>query len=211
VGTDGQPTVDTDGQPTRNTDAIASTDGQPSANTDENGDEISGLFHDAWNSVLYVVFIDQREWLDFDMGKEFSSRCCYYLVTRFFALLLLVIWVVIGAISAGLLWPPQVRKWIWESSKEEDSQKKTIQEIKNIVAFKDKESELEARLDSMVAKIKEDIKSKNDQIIQEMNILKEKDMNSLKMQMIQDMNSLKSMMNQLLNSNNPQVTENPIE
>jgi hypothetical protein len=126
-----------------------------------------------------------------------------------------VIWVVLGAIFAGLFWPPQVRKWIWESSKEEVSQKKTIQEIKNIIAFKDKESKLEARLNSMVRKI-EYIQSKNDQIMSK----QEKDMkclkrqliqdNSLKMQMIQDMNRLNDMINQLLNNNNIQVAENPM-
>jgi len=56
---------------------------------------------------------------------------------------------VIGAIFAGLLWPPQVREWLWGSEKNEESQKKTIQEIKRILTFKDKESTLEVKLDSI--------------------------------------------------------------
>ncbi len=39
----------------------------------------------------------------------------------------------------------------------------------------------------------------------------EVEVNSLKKQMMQDMNSLKNMINQLLNNETPQVTENPIE
>jgi hypothetical protein len=65
------------------------------------------------------------------------------------ALIILAIWVVIGAIFAGLLWPPQVREWLWGSEKNEESQKKTIQEIKRILTFKDKESTLEVKLDSI--------------------------------------------------------------
>jgi hypothetical protein len=36
------------------------------------------------------------------------------------------------AITVGFLWPPKVRKWLWDSSKEDDdSQKKNTQQIKS--------------------------------------------------------------------------------
>jgi molybdopterin-biosynthesis enzyme MoeA-like protein len=128
-----------------------------------------------------------------------------------------VIWVVLGFFSAGLLWPPQGRKWIWNSSKEEVSLKKTIQEIKNIVAFEGKKSKLEDRLNSMVEQIKQDIKSKNGQMIKSIIAFEDKEsklearlkkmmskheveLNSLKMQMMEDTNSLKMQMKEDTNS-----------
>jgi hypothetical protein len=113
--------------------------------------------------------INTVSWFDVIREREFSSSFWFYLVPRFFTLLFLVIWVVLGAISAGLLWPPQVRKWLWESSKEDVSQKKTIQDIKSILTFEEKESLLEKKFYSIKVEIKNDIKSQNDQMKREMN------------------------------------------
>jgi hypothetical protein len=109
---------------------------------------------------------------------------------RLFALIILAIWVVIGAISAGLLWPPQVRKWLWGSLEEEYTHKKTIQEIKRNVTLEDEESTLEVKLDSILEnfekriatlqrKFETTVQEKNDEISGKINqildLLKNKD------------------------------------
>jgi len=69
----------------------------------------------------------------------------------------------LGAVSAGLLWPSQVRQWLWESSEEKDSQKKTIQEIKRVVTSKDNELTLEVKLNSKMSEIN-DVKQTSQEI-----------------------------------------------
>jgi chromosome segregation ATPase len=115
----------------------------------------------------------------------------------------------------GLLWPNNVRSFLWgsQSPKDNESMKNSIQHIKKIVAFEDeesplkskfdsvakkieeirilnfegKETELEVKLNSMIVEIKNDVESKRDEIIEEMNELKSKND-----QMMKELNDCKS-------------------
>jgi hypothetical protein len=121
-----------------------------------------GFFYCKWKS-LTEVFDDERSE---DNDGEFIPKkniFLWFLLLRVFAMLLLVIWFMLGAVSAGLLWPSQVRQWLWESSEEKDSQKKTIQEIKRVVTSKDNELTLEVKLNSKMSEIN-DVKQTSQEI-----------------------------------------------
>ncbi len=141
----------------------------------------------AWSSdiwkLLISAFQDKRSESEKESKKEFSCFMILWFFVRVFAFIFLLLWVVLGAITAGLLWPPQVRKWLWESFKDDDSQKRDIQEIRRIVTLKEKNLPLESKLNSIILQIKNDIKSKNDQMMKEMN-----DNKSKNEQMIREMN-----------------------
>jgi hypothetical protein len=65
----------------------------------------------AWESLINVNE-DKRE-TEKAKSDEFISKSVSYLLSRFLVNFYIVVWVVLGALSAGLLWPPQIREWLW--------------------------------------------------------------------------------------------------
>lgn len=110
-----------------------------------------------WASMAKVFKDKRNELYDRKKGREFSSSCPQWITLRLFVFILLLMWVMLGAATFGLLWPSQVREWLWSSTKDEDSQKKSIQELKRIMTFKEKESTLESFIKSTVVEIKKEI------------------------------------------------------
>jgi hypothetical protein len=58
---------------------------------------------------------------------------------------LVLIRLLFGFVTVGMFWPPMVRAWLWDSniSKNEDSMKNSIQDIKRKLTFERKESTVE--------------------------------------------------------------------
>ncbi len=69
-----------------------------------------------WDSSI-KIFQDQRDRVEKYYNMEFSPQWKRYLIPRVLMMLRNIIWVMIGAIFAGLLWPPQVREWQGEKFK----------------------------------------------------------------------------------------------
>ncbi len=124
--TDDFPAATTAGQPTQNVDAQPATitNGQPVANANEQPLVMyENFMFSCWEAATWV-FRDKRDIYQNNHGERFSSSVLLFL--RFFALLPIVIWVMLGAITAGLLWPPQVRKGLWGSSKDDGYEQPVI-------------------------------------------------------------------------------------
>lgn len=98
---------------------------------------------DAIWSILLNVFKDK--------SSEPCLQYVVYIALRFFVILFSIPWIFLGAITAGLLWPSDVRKWLWDrhSTKDDESMKNSIQHIKSILAFEEKGSLLESKLNSI--------------------------------------------------------------
>jgi hypothetical protein len=63
-------------------------------------------------SIMVAALIGKR----FDIEQWYS--CCLRsrpmsMIAQFLAMLVLPIWLVVGVITFGLLWPPQVRRWLF--------------------------------------------------------------------------------------------------
>jgi hypothetical protein len=108
--------------------------------------------------------------------------CQWFTQDRWF---MLFIRFILGAVTCGLLWPDTVRTFLWgdHSPKDDESMKNCIQHMKKILTFEEKKTALEVQLNAMVSEIKNDAKSKNDQMMKEMN-----DNKSKNEQMIREMN-----------------------
>jgi hypothetical protein len=141
---------------------------QPDTNTTEKN--LDSLCSSLWCSVTKVLK-DQRDLYETWKGREFSSNCLSHLIHRVFVMLFILIWVLLGAVTFGLLWPPQIRHWLWKSSTDDDSQKKIIQDEKNILTFEGNNTPLEGRLKFMEEEIGY-LKCKNDQLIKGMEDIK---------------------------------------
>jgi hypothetical protein len=118
-----------------------------------------------------------------------TCECKWLTELRWFMHFIWFIRFILGAVTCGWLWPDNVRSLLWggPSPKDHESMKNSIQHIKKIVAFEEKETKLEVKLNAMVAEIKNNIKSKNDQMMKEMNEHRSKND-----QMMKDLNEHKS-------------------
>ena len=98
------------------------------------------------------------------------------MLVRPITVFLVLKWLLFGFVTVGMFWPPMVRAWLWDSniSKDEDSMKNSIQDIKRKLTFERKESTVEGKLNSMISEIKNDIESKNKQMMEKINILTSK-------------------------------------
>jgi hypothetical protein len=102
------------------------------------------------------VFEDKRTYREKWLGNEYSSNSWFFFIIRLLFLLL-------GFVTAGLFWPPQVRSWIWGRHKNQNevSLKDTVQDVKKILTFQNEEVTMEYYLKSMTAEIKQEVNIEN--------------------------------------------------
>jgi hypothetical protein len=105
---------------------------------------------------------------------------------------------ILGTVTCGLLWPDNVRSFLWgdQSPKDDESMKNCIQHMKKIFTFEEKET-LEVKLNAMIAEIKKDVKTKNDQTTKQLNEYKSKN-DQMNRELNEKMDKLLGFMQQLL-------------
>lgn len=122
---------------------------------------------DAWESLLRV-YEDKRTYVEKAKDNEFGSECKRFIMLRVIHIIYIGIWLILGVVTAGLLWPPQIREWLWarhgKSLIKESGLKGNIQEQK-------KDCDIESTLESIVTeitteivKVKESIKLESNKI-----------------------------------------------
>jgi hypothetical protein len=87
------------------------------SSSDDNGsDEINSnpsLFN-YWERIL-SCFHDKR--LE-NVNEESTLKFCTLSISRCACIIIIPTWLLLGAVSAGYLWPPQVRKWLFFAKEE---------------------------------------------------------------------------------------------
>jgi hypothetical protein len=79
----------------------------------ERGDGHAGskdVFCEAWKSIMYLFESNFYDDVDLSPKKlEFWVYLCY----QGFAIIIVLVWIALGIISFGILWPPQVREFLF--------------------------------------------------------------------------------------------------
>lgn len=121
----------------------------------------------AWESLI-KVYEDKRTTVEKARDYEFGSECKRFIIPRVVHIIYIGIWLVVGVVTAGLLWPPQIREWLWarhgKSLRKENGLKGSMQDHKT-------EWDIESTLESIVTeitteivKVKESIKLESNKI-----------------------------------------------
>jgi hypothetical protein len=122
-------------------------------------------FSIAWVSIVKVFEAKRSE---DESGNRVGSKFMFYLIPRLIVIVFIMIWFTLGAVTAGLLWPPQVRNWLWYRSdikkltNEECLWKASIDDINNRIAIN--QETVERKIESMVTEIRTElmkVKQKN--------------------------------------------------
>ena len=86
---------------------------RPWSDVDTTGDEVEGkskskkVFRDLWNTLTGLFKENPYEYMDVSPGS-FDFWC--YLLLRIVAIFIIPVWLILGLVTAGWLWPPQVRE-----------------------------------------------------------------------------------------------------
>jgi hypothetical protein len=121
----------------------------------------------AWESLI-KVYEDKRSFNEKAKDYEFGSECKRFIMPRLINILYIWVWLILGAVTAGLLWPPQIRKWLWarhgKSLKNEGSPKESNQDQELEKNLDDKLESIVAEIKAEIVKVKESIKLENTKI-----------------------------------------------
>jgi hypothetical protein len=99
-------------------------------------ESLDRIFSSLWVSII-SAFEDKRTLNS--KGVPYGSKAVYYLIPRALCALLTIIWLTVGALIFGIIWPPQVREMYWnywcpkKSLNEEELWQDSIKDIKRIV------------------------------------------------------------------------------
>ena len=75
----------------------------------------SDKFRYAWKSIMNLF--DPNLYETYDVSAASFEFWCYFLV-RFAAIIFVIpVWLIVGLCTAGLLWPPQVREYLFQQKK----------------------------------------------------------------------------------------------
>eukprot|EP00590_Aulacoseira_subarctica_P006818 CAMPEP_0172417238 /NCGR_PEP_ID=MMETSP1064-20121228/3763_1 /TAXON_ID=202472 /ORGANISM="Aulacoseira subarctica , Strain CCAP 1002/5" /LENGTH=792 /DNA_ID=CAMNT_0013155445 /DNA_START=96 /DNA_END=2474 /DNA_ORIENTATION=+ len=73
--------------------------------------------------LLVSSFPEKRKEEEKDV---FNSKCWIFTMFRFLYMTIIFLWVILGFLSAGLLWSPQIREWLFQALTEKENGKNDI-------------------------------------------------------------------------------------
>ncbi|KAL7493923.1 hypothetical protein ACHAWT_002723 [Skeletonema menzelii] len=114
-------------------------------------EKASGKFRTAWQSLMNLF--DRNLYETYDVQPSSPEFWCYVLV-RFGAFFFAIpLWLLIGLCTAGWLWPPQVREWLFQQKKAAISRADMAQEVTNQI------NQLKAEIMKLRIEMKGEMKS----------------------------------------------------
>ncbi len=120
-GSSGAPGAPTNVRETPNGEPVTIVEG-----LDEKG---SGKFRAGWQSLMNLF--DRNLYETYDVQPSSIEFWCHVLI-RFGAFFFVIpLWLLIGLCTAGWLWPPQVREWLFQQKKAAISRADMAQEVTN--------------------------------------------------------------------------------
>ena len=92
------------------------------------------VFYDGWRNL--VQLFDQHLYDDIDFHPSNVDFWCYFLFRGLAVVFIIPIWIVAGLVTAGWLWPPQIREWLFVQKdtaiSRADLEKQKLEQLKEI-------------------------------------------------------------------------------
>lgn len=121
----------------------------------------------AWESLI-KVYEDKRTSVEKARDYEFGSECKRFIIPRVANIIYIGIWLIIGVVTAGLLWPPQIREWLWarhgKTLRKENGQKGGMQDHKTDWDIESTLESIVTEITTEIVKVKESIKLESNKI-----------------------------------------------
>ena len=94
----------------------------------------STLFYDGWKSI--VNLFDHNLYDDIERSPQNIEFWCYFLFQAGAILIVIPLWITLGALTAGCLWPPQIREYMFVQKEtaisRADLEKQKLDKLKSI-------------------------------------------------------------------------------
>lgn len=113
---------------------------------------VNSPFRTGWDSI--VSLFDPNLFKENDISSLSIDFWCYGVLRVFVALFVIPLWIVAGVITAGWLWPPQVREFLFAQSRAAVSRADIAEGVKNEV--KQLKSELKDLRDELKLEMRKD-------------------------------------------------------
>jgi hypothetical protein len=84
-------------------------EGPPGSN--KRGSSSKRIFADAWRNL--VQLFDQHLYDDIDFHPSNVDFWCFFLFRALAIVFIIPLWIGAGIVTAGWLWPPQIREWLF--------------------------------------------------------------------------------------------------
>lgn len=92
------------------------------------------FFYDGWKSI--VQLFDQNLYDDIALSPQNIEFWCYFFFQAAAVLFVIPLWIVSGLVTAGILWPPQIREYLFvqkeTSISRADLEKSKLEQLKEI-------------------------------------------------------------------------------
>jgi hypothetical protein len=133
------------------TNVQESPDGDQFGFDEEQKGHSNGKFRAAWKSIMNLF--DPNLYDSYDVNPSSFEFWCYVLV-RFAAVVFVIpIWLIVGLCTAGWLWPPQVREYLFQQKKAAISRADMAEQVTAQI------NELQEEIQNLRMEIKGEMKS----------------------------------------------------
>lgn len=101
---------------------------------DQSAQGSKNYFYDGWKSI--VQLFDQNLYDDIDLSPKNIEFWCYFFFQGAAVLVVIPLWVIAGLVTAGWLWPPQIREYLFVQKEtavsRADLEKQKLEQLKEI-------------------------------------------------------------------------------
>jgi hypothetical protein len=115
------------------------------------------IFADGWRNL--VQLFDQHLYDDVDINPTNVDFWCYVLFRALAVIFIIPLWIVAGLVTAGWLWPPQIREWLFIQKEtaisRSDLEKQKLEQLK----------EIQNDIKSLKAEIRKELATDRDEIM----------------------------------------------
>jgi hypothetical protein len=98
------------------------------------GMDANHVFYDGWKNL--VQLFDQHLYDDIDMSPSNLEFWCYFLFRGLAVVFVIPIWIIAGLVTAGALWPPQIREYLFVQKEtaisRADLEKQKLEQLREI-------------------------------------------------------------------------------
>jgi hypothetical protein len=92
------------------------------------------IFADGWRNL--VQLFDQHLYDDVDFHPTNVDFWCFFVFQALAVIFIIPVWIVAGLVTAGWLWPPQIREWLFNQKEtamsRSDLEKQKLEQLKEI-------------------------------------------------------------------------------
>jgi len=142
-------------------------------------------FYDGWKSI--VQLFDQNVYGDIDLSPQNIEFWCYFFFQAAAILVVIPLWIIAGLITAGWLWPPQIREYLFVQKEtavsRADLEKQKLERLK----------EIQSDIKSLKSDIKKEMASDREEMIRMKN-----EVEGVQTEVMSDLQQVRELMTTLL-------------